>query len=259
MHSDTCTQCRKPVTDEHTLCEPCELRFALTLLRLAASITPLHDMLDATVHYGAHEPEHTQTATPPTPIRLAVLDTIDDITSHAYELRRVLLGMPDPEHEATYEDVIGTLTIDAGAPNLSTHPCAGMYMRTALRLMQTTDLLLDPPDRHDIGHCPNPLCGVMLQARDGQSTVTCPVCATTTDTRTIRLRALERLCWDGEHWGSAAQIARVFTNCGIPVRANTIRQWAKRGKLHAATNTRQHRPTYRYSDVYRLTVGVKRD
>ena len=134
-----------------------------------------------------------------------------------------------------------------------------MYMRTALRLMQTTDLLLDPPDRHDIGHCPNPLCGVMLQARDGQSTVTCPVCATTTDTRTIRLRALERLCWDGEHWGSAAQIARVFTNCGIPVRANTIRQWAKRGKLHAATNTRQHRPTYRYSDVYRLTVGVKRD
>ena len=173
MHSAPCTQCRKPVTDEHTLCEPCELRFALTLLRLAASITPLHDMLDATVHYGVHESEHTQTATPPTPIRLAVLDTIDDITSHAYELRRVLLGMPDPEHEATYEDVIGTLTVDAGAPNLSTHPCAGMYMRTALRLMQTTDLLLDPPDLHDIGHCPNPLCGVMLQARDGQSPAPC--------------------------------------------------------------------------------------
>ena len=257
MHCDTCTQCCKPVTDEHTLCEPCELRFALTLLRLAASITPLHDMLDATVHYGCHESEHTQTATPPTPIRLAVLDTIDDITSHAYELRRVLLGMPDPEHEATYEDVIGTLTVDAGAPNLSTHPCAGMYMRTALRLMQTTDLLLDPPDRHDIGHCPNPLCGVMLQARDGQSTVTCPVCATTTDTRAIRLRTLERLCWDGEHWGSAAQIARVFTNCGIPVRANTIRQWARRGKLHA-TGTAAPRPTYRYSDVYRLAVGMTR-
>lgn len=226
MHSDTCTQCCTPVTDEHTLCASCELRFALTLLRLAASITPLHDMLD-------------------------------DITGHAYELRRVLLGMPDPDHEAADEDVIGTLTIDAGAPNLSTHPCAGMYMRVALRLMQATDLLLDPPDLHDIGHCLNPLCGVMIQARDGQSTVTCPVCATTTDTRTIRLRTLERLCWDDERRGSAAQIARVFANCGIPVRANTIRQWAKRGKLHA-TGAGSPRPAYRYSDVYRLTVGMTR-
>ena len=134
-----------------------------------------------------------------------------------------------------------------------------MYMRDAIHLMQTADHLLDPPNMRDIGHCPNPLCGVMLQAADGQQSVTCSMCGTTTDTHTIQLRTLERLCWDDERHGSAAQIARVFTNCGIPVLANTIRQWAKRGKLHATTNTRQHRPTYRYSDVYRLTVGVKRD
>lgn len=254
-----CTNCHKPIDDQHTLCPSCEVRFALTLLRLAASLEPLHDMLDSTIHYGGHEPTRTLTSTPPTPIRLAVLDLIDDITTYSYELRRLLLGMPDQEHEATYEDAIGTLIADAGAPTISTNTCAGMYMRDAIRLMQTADRLLDPPNMRDIGHCPNPLCGVMLQACDGQQSVTCSMCGTTTDTHTIQLRTLERLCWDDERHGSAAQIARVFTDCGIPVLANTIRQWAKRGKLHATTNTRQHRPTYRYSDVYRLTVGVKRD
>ena len=72
-----CQNCNTIIENGYALCEACELRFAGTLLRLARDITPLHDSLDATLHPGGHSPVRIQTATPPTPIRLDVLDLID--------------------------------------------------------------------------------------------------------------------------------------------------------------------------------------
>lgn len=69
-----------------SLCETCEMRFAGTLLGLARDVTPLHDSLDATLHPGGHSPVRIQTATPPTPIRLDVLDLIDMLDATARQL-----------------------------------------------------------------------------------------------------------------------------------------------------------------------------
>ena len=72
-----CQNCNTIIENGYALCTACELRFAGTLLRLARDVTPLHDSLDATLHPGGHSPTRIQTATPPTPIRLDVLDLID--------------------------------------------------------------------------------------------------------------------------------------------------------------------------------------
>ena len=72
-----CQNCKTTTEEGYSLCEACELRFAGTLLRLARDVMPLHDSLDATLHPGGHSPVRIQTATPPTPIRLDVLDLID--------------------------------------------------------------------------------------------------------------------------------------------------------------------------------------
>ena len=72
-----CQNCNTIIENGYALCTACELRFAGTLLRLARDVTPLHDSLDATLHPGGHSPVRIQTATPPTPIRLDVLDLID--------------------------------------------------------------------------------------------------------------------------------------------------------------------------------------
>ena len=88
-----CQNCKTITEGGYSLCETCELRFAGTLLRLARDVTPLHDSLDATLHPGGHSPTRIQTATPPTPIRLDVLDLIDMLDATARELWRCLDGI----------------------------------------------------------------------------------------------------------------------------------------------------------------------
>lgn len=88
-----CQNCAANIDDGWTLCAPCELRFAGMLLRLARDVTPLHDSLDATLHPGGHAPVRIQTAMPPTPIRLDVLDLIDMLDATARELLRRLNGV----------------------------------------------------------------------------------------------------------------------------------------------------------------------
>lgn len=250
-----CPLCGKPIGEDMVrLCARCEVGFALDLSRLMLDLRPLHDMLDATVHYGGHEPARTQTATPPTPIRLNVLDLIEDITDYAYELHRILEGATlDGEH--ALEDVVGTLLSCVESERLAVSAHADRWARHARRMAAQADLLLDPPDLHPIGHCPNQLCGVMLNASDGQETVTCGVCGTTCRVADIRMHTLYKLCWDGEHVAGAAQIARIFTDCGIPLRRNTISQWAARGKLQNVGIVGA-RPVYRYADVYRLASSA---
>lgn len=88
-----CQNCKTITEGGYSLCATCELRFAGTLLRLAHDVTPLHDSLDATLHPGGHSPVRIQTATPPTPIRLDVLDLIDMLDATARELWRCLDGI----------------------------------------------------------------------------------------------------------------------------------------------------------------------
>ncbi|NEG90591.1 hypothetical protein [Bifidobacterium aerophilum] len=247
-----CQHCRQPIEDQYTLCAGCELAFCRTLIRLAADLTPLHDSLDATLHPGGHAPTRIQTATPPTPIRLDVLDLIDLLDATARELLHCLDGV-DAHLDGTDprdEDLQAVLWRAAGHPRLAMLPLSGMYYEAITAIARKTDLVLDPPEhRREIGTCER--CETMLTAGPNDLTVTCPACGVEQRVQTVKLRRLERLCFDDSKRGSAAEIARAFTDAGITCRRNTISQWASRGKITASPQG------FAYCDVYRaLIAGV---
>ena len=202
-----CQNCNTIIENGYALCTACELRFAGTLLRLARDVTPLHDSLDATLHPGGHSPTRIQTATPPTPIRLDVLDLIDMLDATARELWRCLDG-----------------------------------------IARKVDAALDPPEqRREIGTCE--LCETMLTAGAADQWVTCPVCGREQRAQTVKLRRLKTLCWDDSRRGSAAEIAKVFTDAGITVKRHTLTVWKSRGKLDVTPQG------ISYSSVYRLVIS----
>ena len=246
-----CQNCAANIDDGWTLCVPCELRFAGMLLRLARDVTPLHDSLDATLHPGGHAPVRIQTATPPTPIRLDVLDLIDMLDSTARELWRCLDGIDalDWRRDPRTEDLKATLIKCAGHPKLATFGDADLYMHVIDGIARKVDAALDPPEqrRREIGTCE--LCGTMLAAGAADQWVTCPVCGREQRAQTVKLRRLKTLCWDDSKRGSAAEIAKAFTDAGIIVRRGTLNVWVNRGKL---CNGPQG---IAYCDVYRLVVG----
>lgn len=245
-----CQNCKTITEEGYSLCEACELRFAGTLLRLARDITPLHDSLDATLHPGGHSPVRIQTATPPTPIRLDVLDLIDMLDATARELWHRLDGIDalDWRKDKRNEDLMATLIACAGHPKLTTVADAGLYMHVINDLARKVDTVLDPPEqRREIGTCE--LCETMLTAGAADQWVTCPVCGRGQRAQTVKLRRLKTLCWDDSERGSAAGIAKAFTDAGITVRRGTLNVWVNRGKL---CNGPQG---IAYCDVYRLVVG----
>lgn len=245
-----CQNCRTMTEEGCSLCETCEMRFAGTLLRLARDVTPLHDSLDATLHPGGHSPVRIQTATPPTPIRLDVLDLIDMLDATARELWRCLDGIDalDWRKDPRMEDLEATLIDCAGHPRLATFADAGFYMATINGIARKIDLTLDPPEqRREIGTCE--LCATMLTAGAADQWVTCPVCGREQRAQTVKLRRLKTLCWDDSRRGSAAEIAKAFTDAGIPVRRGTLNVWVNRGKLPSSPQG------LAYCDVYRLVIG----
>lgn len=245
-----CQNCRTMTEEGCSLCETCELRFAGTLLRLARDVTPLHDSLDATLHPGGHSPVRIQTATPPTPIRLDVLDLIDMLDATARELWRRLDGIDalDWRKDKRNEDLMATLIACAGHPKLATFADAGFYMHVVDGIARKVDAALDPPEqRREIGTCE--LCETMLTAGANDQWVTCPVCGREQRAQTVKLRRLKTLCWDDSKRGSAADIAKAFAEAGIKVSRKTITMWGQRDKLF------RHADGYAYCDVYRLLIG----
>lgn len=245
-----CQNCKTITEEGYSLCESCELRFAGTLLRLARDVTPLHDSLDATLHPGGHSPVRIQTATPPTPIRLDVLDLIDMLDATARELWRCLDGIDalDWHNDPRMMDLEATLIECAGHPKLATFGGAGFYMATIDGLARKIDLVLDPPEqRREIGTCE--LCNTMLTAGPADQWVTCPVCGREQRAQTVKLRRLKTLCWDDSRRGSAAGIAKAFTDAGITLKRNTINVWRRRGKLDVTPEG------ITYSSVYRLAIS----
>lgn len=251
-----CQHCHQTTNETTTLCEACEHRFFTRLIQLAADLEPLHDSLDATLHPGGHQPSRIQPATPPTPLRLDVLDLLDLIDTTAYELAHRLDGV-DADLDATDarpEDLRMTLVQCAGHPRLALFPDAGMYLRAVDRLAAQADRLLDPPDqRREIGTCET--CLTMLTAGPADQWVTCPVCDHEQRVHTVKLRRLERLCFDGSRTGTPRQIATAFSDAGLPLRRNTVSQWIRRGRLETVAET----GLVAYCDVYRLVIaGVSR-
>ena len=173
-----------------------------------------------------------QTATPPTPIRLDVLDLIDMLDATARELWRCLDGIDalDWRKDRRNEDLTATLIACAGHARLATFADAGFYMHIINDIARKVDTALDPPEqRREIGTCE--LCNTMLTAGQNDQWVICPLCGREQRAQTVKLRRLKTLCWDDSRRGSAADIAKAFTDAGITLKASRVRKWVERGQV----------------------------
>ena len=250
MFESCCQHCHRPVRPPFTLCQACETLMFRTLLRLAADLPALYDGLDASLRPGGRQSGRTPAANAPTPIRLDVLDLLDLLDATAYELWRRLIGHDSRRAEGSRhaEDLKATLWKCAGHPRLATLPDAGLYLRTIGDLACRADVLLDPPaPRREIGPCGT--CATMLAAGAADQWVRCPACGAEQRVQAVKLRRLERLCFDDSKRGSAAEVARAFTDAGFKVSRKTIGTWRTRGKIAG------HPDGYAYCDVYRLLLG----
>ena len=241
-------------SEDYTLCVHCELMFAGMLMRCARDVIPLTDSLDATLHPGGHSPVRIQPTMPPTPIRLDVLDLLDLLDATATELQARLDGVDALTPKTIPPTTLAERLLDCAAhPRLSLLPDGGMYMTQIQRLSQLIDRTLDPPElRREIGPCE--LCGGMLTAGPDDQWVTCPTCNREQRVLTVKLKRLERLCFDTTHTGTAAQIATTFTTSGITLKRHTITVWATRGKI-TAVGKKNGKPIYSYANVYRRVIA----
>ena len=109
--------------------------------------------------------------------------------------------------------------------------------------------IIDIPDRpKPIGHCPNPLCGVQLNAIDGQGKVTCPVCGGEWHVADVRLALLESLA-GSERLLTLTECARLLGECGYHVTRKQLQHRRDRGLLTPQTNDSKGRQLFRVRDV----------
>lgn len=244
-----CQSCRQQTKGDRTLCLRCHVRLARLLLRLASDVMPMRDSLDATLHPGGHQPNRIQPSVPPTPIRLDVLDLLDILDSTAHQLWHVLDGTEQDKEPSLRM----TITLCARHPRLGRFADAGFYLSTIAALAARIDLVLDPPaERREVGTCE--LCSTMLTAGSRDQWLTCSTCGCEQRVSTVKLRRLKTLCYDDSKVGTAAEIARAFTDSGISVKRHTINVWASRGKLERRGKDDSGKPVYAYCDVYRHVI-----
>ena len=143
-----------------------------------AWLDSLHEFLDSTAHYGGRQPGHVNLPAAPTPIRLPVLDHMQEIGDMAVALwRRLYAPSAMPwANGRIHPSLLECLSVCAACPRLNRLPDIDIIWHDWESLARKTLSIIDvPPSKHGIGRCPNPLCGVELSAPIDAVEVTCPV------------------------------------------------------------------------------------
>lgn len=99
---------------------------------------------------------------------------------------------------------------------------------------------------------PDQGCGQWLYARMKADAVRCHTCSTTYDVVMRRGWMLEAA---EDYLANATILSRFVSRLGAPVKANTIQQWKRRGRLEQRGTDDDGHPTYRIGDVLDLVHG----
>ncbi|MFC0264904.1 hypothetical protein [Alloscardovia macacae] len=170
---------------------------------------------------------HTAPSTAPTPINMSALTAYEnlatltrDIAQH-YEYQRIHV-----QDEAR--------AIAQHATSLTTQDDAILYYTSLSESMKHAHAITEPSEAEYIGTCPE--CTHTCFIHEGETTHTCSHCHNALDIDTMRSQlARERATLLNTHTitGKPTQIARAInTLAGTKLKANTLRQWIKRGTIH---------------------------
>lgn len=247
-----CQVCGGECNLRNTLCDKCDAVMRGWLRDYPSWIQVLREFLDSTAHYGGHQPGRTNLASAPTPVRLSVIDHLQEIDDLAVALWRRLYAPPAMPwaDSRIHPSVLKCLSICADCNRLSRLPDIGLIWHDWERLARKTLGIIDvPPSKHGIGRCLNPLCGVELSAEVGAVNVDCPVCGNTHRVVDVRLGFLKECIESGRAF-TAGECAELLRECGFQCSVNTIYSWRKRGRIQPAGRNDKGQPLYRLSDVH---------
>lgn len=239
-----------------TLCLECDRLLRGWLRSYPEWLESLHEFLDSTAHYGGHQPGRVNLPSAPTPIRLSVVDHLQEVDDLTVTLWRRLYAPPAMPWvtRVTRPRLLGMLRDCAACPRLSRLPDIDSIYRDWERMARRTlDIIDVPPAKHGIGRCLNPLCGVELTAAVGAASVACPVCGNTYRVADVRFGFLRECVRSGRAF-TAGECAELLRECGFQCNANTIRSWRKRGRLQPVGENVKGQPLYRLSDVHGQVV-----
>lgn len=252
-----CLVCGGECRIQSTLCDQCEATLRGWLHDYPEWMQALREFLDSTAHYGGHQQGRTNPASAPTPVRLSVVDHLQEIDDMAVALWRRLYAPPAMPWAGSgiRPSVLECLRRCAGCGRLASLPDIGLIWHDWQRLARKTLGIIDvPPAKHGIGRCLNPLCGVELSAEVGAVSVACPMCGNTYRVMDVRLGFLKECISSGRAF-TAGECAELLRECGFQCNVNTIRSWRKRGRIRPAGRNGKGQPLYRLSDVHDRLAG----
>ena len=89
-----CQVCGGECNLRNTLCDKCDAVMRGWLRDYPSWIQALSEFLDSAAHYGGHQPGRTNLASAPMPVRLSVIDHLQEIDDLAVALWRRLYAPP---------------------------------------------------------------------------------------------------------------------------------------------------------------------
>lgn len=129
-----------------------------------------------------------------------------------------------------------------------------MFSEVEAQVRQARRVMDKPGSEEIVGSCP--VCKVLLYARKGETHVTCKACkrAGIEELEAYSVNASrENLLNEAEgQLATVAQVAIILASFGLPVRADTVQNWARAdrgGRLIKRGEDREGRALYRVGDV----------
>lgn len=163
-------------------------------------------------------------------------------------VRQLQEAQPEPWPADTAQDMARWLS--ARRERLVRHPAAGEAHGEITEAVRAAQHVTDrAPERQFAGRC---ACGAALYAKPGASRVQCRECdGDAVDVQTQRDAMLASIA---DQLLPAVQAADVLTRLAAPLPADTVRHWARKGRLIAHGKDAAGHSLYRVSDVRDLLV-----
>lgn len=133
------------------------------------------------------------------------------------------------------------------------HPAGGELVDEITDAVERARRAVDlPPARLYCGPCPD--CGADLYARPDRVTVGCRECESRHDVEGLRAALLDAA---RAQLATAAEVARALPRLlGRDLSANTVRTWARAGKLTRRTPDERGRPRYLVGEVIDVALAT---
>lgn len=254
-----CDLCTAPVPDLAHVCTRCARGLALDLAAVPGLVAELDVALSKQARMGSGN--GGRSAEVPLPFDAAASAVGGDLAAMLASWAALVVerrGIPAPPPSSA-----GCARWLAGHVEWLRHHEAGGDCVTEVRdAVRAARRLIDRPEgRVYAGLCST--CSAPLYARPGAAEVACRACAS--DDSELVYDVAERRAWMlsevADTVGGSSYVAAVASGLGVRVRAATVRQWARRGKLAPCEYAEplkeggEPRPLYRVGDVVDVAIA----